>query len=124
MYLRAWISSMQDVKEEPQLDGLERDDVHQEGILREWVGVHLHSGDISDDLQEQPAKHGAHKAPGLVPDAEQHLRDDQEGKDAQQESVAGQGGDVSEMGLGERAGCEGAELIADGGVRNALHCER
>lgn len=115
---------MRYVKERPQLGGSGREDVHQERILREWVGVHLHSGDISDDLQEQPAKHGAHKAPGLVPDAEQHLRDEQEGEDAQQESIAGQGGDVSEMGLGERASCEGAELIGDRGVGNALHCER
>lgn len=85
--------------------------------------MHLYPGDISDNLEDQATEHGSHEAPCLVLDAERHLRDDQEGEDTEQQGIAGQGGEVSEMGLFERTSCEGAKLVRNGVIPYLPHCE-
>lgn len=61
----------------------EHHDIHQKGGLREWVEMHLDPCDVAQDLEDQSTQHGSQVAPCLVPDAQVHLREDEEREDGE-----------------------------------------
>ena len=84
--------------EERGSDG-EAHEVHQEGVVREGVGVHLNSTEVTEDFENESAKHAGHKAPRLVLDTEAYLDHKDCSEDGEVEGVAGKVGHILEMGL-------------------------
>ena len=78
--------------------------VHQEGIRLERIVMHLDPSDVANDFEDFPAKNGSEERPCAEEEAEVSLDDEDEGEDAEVESISDEGRVVVYLGPGERAG--------------------
>lgn len=68
--------------------------LHLEPRAGENVVVQLDSGQVTENLQREASDHAAQKTPCAISNAEEDLRDQNQGEEGQIEGIPGQGGDV------------------------------
>ncbi|KAL9008725.1 MAG: hypothetical protein Q9173_006176, partial [Seirophora scorigena] len=96
--------------------------VQQERIAFERVIVHLHTGDVADDLQHKTAEHAPCERPCAKSEAKSELQEEQDGEKGEVEGIAAQRRDVIDLSEGEGTGFEGAEIgvVEEGDVEAGL----
>ncbi len=82
--------------------------------------MHLHSGCVANDFEDEAAEHTARIGPCPPFEAEGELYDQDEGEQGEVECVASERRHVIDCGEGEGAGFDGAEVgvVEEGGVES------
>lgn len=65
------------------------DEVPQEVISAEGIPVQQYARDVADRFSHQAEAHGDHEDPRLVPNAQVHLSDGEDGHDSQEDGIPG-----------------------------------
>lgn len=72
--------------------------------------MHFHPSCVADNLEDETADHANQEAPCPVPNPKPYLEAEQQGKDGEIQRVAGERGDVVDVGQIQRTCADGAEV--------------
>ena len=70
--------------------------------------MHLDPPRVADYFEQEPADHSSQVAPCSIADAEEDVDEKEGSEDGRVEGIAAERGDISDIGVGEGAGLEGA----------------